>query len=278
MDKIKLKQYGGSFNASETDIRFQGVSAYSKPKKAKWLEFSNSEKEDIFFWMNESIIYNVDKGKNQYGWLLESKDYLTNIIAEILLNLEKYKQAYKYIFTYQLQLVALGDPFKFVLPPAVTWIQPKNRKIWNKTKMVSMLVSNSNVLTGHNYRLEYLEKNKHLLDAYGRGIKDILLTDEAMIDYMFHVSMENDIYDAYFTERLTSPMAVGAVPIYRGSKNVVEQYFDPKGVLWEDEIRLEDLNKDLYYTLMPHIKNNFEIAAFDFPTPEDYIVENYFSV
>lgn len=276
MNKIKLKQRGGPFNASETDIRFKGVSAYSIPKKAKWLEYSNPEKEDIFFWMNESIIQNVNKGEGQYGWLLETKDYLSNIISEIVLNLEKYKKAYKYIFTYQLQLVALGDPFRFVLPPAVTWVQQENRKIWPKNKMVSMLVSNASVLDGHRYRLEYLEKNKHLLDVYGRGIKNIELTEEAMMDYMFHVSMENDVYDAYFTERLTSPMATGTVPIYRGSRAVVEQYFDPKGVLWEDEVKLEDLSKDLYFDLMPHIKNNFEIAAFDFPTPEDYIIENYF--
>jgi len=275
MNKLKLKCGGSTFHASESDIRFKGISSFSEPKNAVWLELNSKDKEDIFLWMDQGIVNNINMGENLYGYLLESRGYTQEIINRILFSLNDVKKTYKYIFTFYMDLVELGDPFRYALPPGVPWTQPENRKIWEKSKLTSMLVSNTCSLSGHHYRLNYLYKNYKLLDAYGRGRKEVKITDDAMKDYMFTVSMENNVIDAYFTERLTSPMCLGTVPIYRGSKYVVEKYFDPKGVLWEDEVKLEELNADLYHSLMPHIKNNFEIAL-DFPTPEDFIIENYF--
>jgi hypothetical protein len=274
---LKFKGIGSSFNNNdhENDIRFKSVSGFNIPKKAKWLNNNSCEREDVFFWMDNAIPSGL-KFTNQYGWILESRPYMQNVIDHILSNIENYKNSFNTIFTYQLDLVHLGDPFKLILPPAAPWVKPENKRIWDKTKLISMLVSNANSLPGHHFRLNYLNENKHLLDVFGRGIRDVKNTEEAYIDYKFTVSMENDTHDIFFTERLTSPMCTGTVPIYWGSKLAVEKYFDSKGVLWVDKFKLEDLNDDLYQSLLPHIKNNFEIAAFDFPTPEDYIIENYF--
>jgi protein tyrosine phosphatase len=138
-----------------------------------------------------------------------------------------------------------------------------------------MLTSNNYSLPGHVYRINYMNNNKQYLDIFGRGHNDIQFTDEAFINYMFTVSMENDTSDAYFTERLTSPMTTYTIPIYRGSKAVTEQYFNPKGILWEDEIELKDLNENLYSSMLPYIEENFKLAC-EFPVADDYIAENYF--
>jgi hypothetical protein len=92
---------------------------------------------------------------------------------------------------------------------------------------------------------------------------------------MFTVTMENDTTDMYFTERLTNPMSTYTIPIYRGSKKAVEKYFNPKGILFHDEIKLEDLNEDLYNSMLPYAEENFKIAC-EFKVADDYIVENYF--
>lgn len=113
------------------------------------------------------------------------------------------------------------------------------------------------------------------MDVYGRGHKPLDHTDEAYTDYMFTVSMENDITNMYFTERLTSPMTMYTVPIYRGSRAAVEKYFNPKGILFHDEINLNDLNESLYHDMMPYLEENYQKAC-SFQVADDYMVENYF--
>jgi hypothetical protein len=68
---------------------------------------------------------------------------------------------------------------------------------------------------------------------------------------------------------------MGTVPVYYGSRSVVEKYFDPRGVIFlEDDPDLTTLTKEKYEELMPFIEKNFNLAQ-RLPIAEDYIYENY---
>ena len=92
---------------------------------------------------------------------------------------------------------------------------------------------------------------------------------------MFSVSIENDNSDTYFTEKLTDNFVMGTVPVYWGSRKVVDKYFDSRGVIFlEDDPTLSTLSKETYESMMPYIQKNFELAL-NIPIAEDYIFENY---
>ncbi len=229
---------------------------------------------DLEIFIDEGILQGFSINRKKYGWLLESPGYNLNTTQALCSNLALAKEHYHKIFTPQVDLVKLGEPFAYTISNAAPWTLHQNRVKHNKTKLVSMLASNAYVLSGHKYRWDYMNNNKDRLDVFGWGHKPVEHSDEAFLDYMFTVTMENDTTDAYFTERLTSPMTTYTVPIYRGSRAVVENYFNPKGVLFHDEIKLEDLTPELYQSMMPYLEENYKIAC-SFPIAEDYIFENY---
>ena len=53
----------------------------------------------------------------------------------------------------------------------------------------------------------------------------------ALNDYMFSIVVENDIYDTYFTEKITDCFATGTVPLYYGPKSISD-YFNTEGIIF----------------------------------------------
>jgi hypothetical protein len=79
----------------------------------------------------------------------------------------------------------------------------------------------------------------------------------------------------YFTEKLTDNFVMGTVPVYLGSRKVIEKYFDSNGVIFlEDDPTLSTLTPEKYKSMIPSIKKNFEIAM-NLGTSEDDIWINY---
>jgi hypothetical protein len=68
---------------------------------------------------------------------------------------------------------------------------------------------------------------------------------------------------------------MGTVPVYYGSRKVVDKYFDPTGVIFlEDDPDLSSLTTEKYQSMMPAIERNFRKAN-ELPVAEDYMWENY---
>ena len=215
-------------------------------------------------------------GTDKIGWLLESPQMNEQTIKYLVDNLEMTRKHYKWIFTCMDSLLELGAPFVYNISNAVPWIWEKNRMIHPKSKLVSMIASDKGWLKGHQNRLKWVEKLKDKVDLFGRGRPNQLDDKEDGIkDYMFSIAIENDNSDTYFTEKLTDCFVMGTVPVYYGSRKVVEKYFDPAGVIFlEDDPNLESLTVEKYQSMMPAIERNFELAM-KLPLAEDYMWENY---
>lgn len=271
-EKVKIRKvsiWWGDYDCS---------SARNNSKLIQWLSRDTQDPHEHTIYVDNYIKdwgFN-DPSREKMGWLLESPQMNEGTIKYLLDNLELVKQHYKYIFTCMDSLIELGAPFVYTISNAVPWIWPDNRKIHEKSKLVSMIASNKGWLRGHQNRLNWVEKLKDKVDLFGSGRPNQLKDKEdGLVDYMFSIAIENDNSDTYFTEKLTDCFAVGTVPVYWGSRKVVEKYFDPRGVIFlEDDTELKSLSKEKYESMLPFIQKNFE-TALSLPIAEDYIFENY---
>ena len=90
--------------------------------------------------------------------------------------------------------------------------------------------------------------------------------------YKFHIAFENSICDDYITEKLTRPLHLGCVPIYRGSPSVRDFCPDKTSVILADDFETpEKLAKYLNY-----LDNNDEayLKHLNFKTKSE--IENKF--
>ena len=93
---------------------------------------------------------------------------------------------------------------------------------------------------------------------------------------MFSFAVENDTYDTYFTEKILDCFATGTIPVYMGTKKVVE-YFNPDGIIFFDgSFDLSTLSEELYLSKMEAIKDNFERVK-DYSVLDDWIYKNHLS-
>jgi len=138
--------------------------------------------------------------------------------------------AKKYISKY-----FIGD--KYDLPEPFTehfgymWYSRPPNEITNKTKLMSIIVSEKNFAPGHMYRhklVELIIQYKLPIDIYGRGstnykynrIMGKFENVEPYEDYMFSVCIENYICNHYFSEKVITPLMYNCNPIYLGCKNI----------------------------------------------------------
>jgi hypothetical protein len=271
-EKVKIRKvsdWWGEYDCS---------SNRNMPKYINWLSRETADPYTLSVYVDNYIKDwgFRDGGSDKIGWLLESPQMNEATIRVLTEDLEKTRSHYKMIFTCMDELLALGEPFKYCITNAAPWIWPDNRKIHEKTKLVSMIASNKGWLRGHQNRLQWVEKLQDKVDLFGTGRPNQLRDKEdGLKDYMFSVAIENDNSDVYFTEKLTDCFAMGTVPIYYGSRKAVEKYFDPTGVIFlEDDPNLETVSVEKYKSMMPAIERNF-LKAKDFPVAEDYMWENY---
>ena len=107
-----------------------------------------------------------------------------------------------------------------------------------KNKIMSLMVSNKVMTSGHQYRHTLCKRilNSNLpIDIYGNGckfydklwdtrLKGIFQDNEPYEDYLFHIAIENCETPHYFSEKIMNPLLCSTTPIYLGCQQI-DQYF-----------------------------------------------------
>ena len=265
MSKYKINLFCG-------DNLEPSSSALNATKHVQWV-YDGSGEVNIYVSQRALDALNDTSGKPTYIWLLESKQIIPQYYQWIIDNYEFVTSRVDGIFSCDKELCAKYPKISYSLINAAPWVQ--DRKVHDKTKLVSMIASNKRMCEGHARRLQFVDKFRDKLDFYGRGFNEISCKEDGLRDYMFSVGIENAVYDTYFTEKLTDCFACGTIPIFYGCKGVTE-YFNEDGIIFlDDDFDLSTLTKDLYYSKMDVIKDNFE-RSINFPVAEDYLYLNYF--
>ena len=229
------------------------------------------------------------------GWMQECTEINDLTFASVRDKPEEYlgSHAFDYIFTHDDRLVGKDPRLKFILGNGF-WVD--DIKIHEKTKLLSMICSNKGSATGHQVRLNLLRRlltqqtlRDHNMqpnvDFFGRGhdklnvaaervglspILDIEKKEQGLCDYMFSIAIENANMDTWITEKVMDCFATGTVPIYWGTRKIVD-HFNKDGIIFlEDDFQPAQLSPELYYSKMDAIKENFEIAK-QYEIPLDYM-------
>ena len=248
----------------------KGYSVHGKESKyIKWVK-DNPLAEGTFY-IDNTINDGISDGRKgpKYLWLLESKHIKPGLVESIIDNKQLVEDTYETIFTHDQRLLALGDKYKWV-PAQGFWI--KEPKIYEKTKMISMIASNKRMCEGHVKRLGWVERIGDQLDLYGRGFNEIADKEDGLCDYMFSVAIENGEYETYFTEKLLDCFATGTIPVYLGAPDVGD-HFNKDGII--DLTEEFEVSEEIYYSKMDAIKENLEKAK-EMEVLEDFIYRRYF--
>ena len=128
--------------------------------------------------------------------------------------------------------------------------------------------------SGHNFRLSWMEKLQDQVDLYGRGFNDFKYKEDALADYLFSVTIENDSYETYWTEKILDCFACGTIPIYHGAPDIGD-YFNMDGViLLTDDFDIKSLTPELYLSKEDAIIDNFK-RALQYNVIEDLMWDKY---
>ena len=145
----------------------------------------------------------------------------------------------------------LPDPF--IEHFAYMWHSRPPREILFKNRLMSIIISEKKITSGHLYRHQLVEKIIELnlpIDIYGRGsnkykynrIMGKFVDDEPYNTYMYSICIENTICNHYFSEKIITPLMYNCMPIYYGCKNI-DEYVD-------NVIKLNgDINNDILLIL-----------------------------
>lgn len=271
VDEVLEENFKTKINAISTEnyIGDKGSSFNNPIRSFEWVRDGSGD-ASIFI---DSMIPQVINSplKNKFCWLLESRSVIPDIFNFVENNREELLKHCVVIFTCDENLAKL-DGFAYVPSNAGSWVE--DRKVHEKTKLISMISSYKTISSGHAKRMEYVEKFKNDLDFYGRDANPISKKEDGLRDYMFSIAIENCEYDTYFTEKISDCFATGTIPVYLGTKNI-GKYFNEDGIVILDEnFSIDKLSKELYYSKMDAIRENFEKVN-NLITPEDYIYENY---
>ena len=175
------------------------------------------------------------------------------------------EEKFDYILTYDQSLID-SNPQKYIrYHLSSVRIPEPDRKMYEKTKLLSLVLSSKKDAVGHRLRHDIAEKfGSSRMDIYGDKYipyPDCLV---AYKDYAFVIVTMNCKMNYFFAEYLTHAFVTGAVPIFWGCPKI-DEIFNPRGMIVFDT--LDDLEKilptltfELYETMKPYILENFEKA------------------
>ena len=96
------------------------------------------------------------------------------------------------------------------------------------------------------FRVNYANTKKDKFDLYGHLCNGIQKKEDGLNDYMFSVCVENDEHDTYFTEKILDAFATGTIPIYKGTRKVVD-HFNGNGILFWNPVMSPIMICGVYY-------------------------------
>lgn len=269
--KTELKElysYGSPFSHDVTSCH------NITPTKFKWV-YNKPSTNDVEVYLDYALQKGFEsKCKNKFLWICESRGIIQPQIQYFLQNIDKFKETYKKIFVHDHELLSLGDNIEYCPPAAnCTWI--KNRNIHKKTKLVSMISSGKEMCAGHAFRNSKMKQFQSLnlpIDYYGRSFNPFQKKEDVLIDYYFSITIENEKYSNYYTEKLMDCFATGTIPIYHGTPEVGKM-FDINGiVLLDDKFSFDMLTPEFYFSKIEYITKNYELCV-KHQTSDDYIYE-----
>jgi len=235
------------------------------PKHFEWYRGQDNINDIIV--ITESMFHKFDEftEKIKIAWLIEPMS----------INGESYKTIiqkwwkFDYILTHNLEFINLLNKLKTEFegsyrcdtkfcwyPFGGCWIMPEDRKIYPKTKGISIIASGKTETEGHRLRHEVIKALGDKVDVYGRGYNPVEYKLDALKDYQYSIVIENERTEGFFTEKIIDCFVTGTIPIYWGDPGIIKR-----------------LSKGLNFTI-----NNGFVTTFNSLEDERYGLNNIINI
>ena len=216
----------------------------NNPEYGKEYLITNDDDYNFVVILNTAMpeLKKIDK-ENVLGIACEPPEFL-GLTNEFII------YAQKYIGRYLIgEKGKLPDPF--IEHYGFMWHTPPPKIIPEKTKTMSIMISNKTHAPGHKYRHQLVKKilEEGLdIDIWGRGceyykndkrIKGKFENIEPYSNYKFHIAIENFETNHYFSEKILDALYYKTTPIYLGCRNI-DGYFPGKVLKLKNNIE-EDI-------------------------------------
>ena len=152
------------------------------PELFEWDYETKNSKVSVYVDSDLSIAVNESCDKIKFLWLLESPEFNGGAIEIVKNNIKLIEDTFEAVFTYSDEISSLSNKFHKVFTTN-SWI--KKPKIYDKSRLISMITSNKVWTEQQKYRVDFAEKNKDIIDVYGRGFKEIEEKEEGLISAEF---------------------------------------------------------------------------------------------
>jgi hypothetical protein len=267
----QIRLIDGSFPTAKS-ATLAGDNLGLGPKYFEWIR--NDNQSGVTFFTDICLEQALDdKSPKKVAWLIEpsevSRKHYDLAFGELY-------QVFDYILTWNTNYIinSCGDwnHHRLFYSFGGSWIC--DWRIYPKSKLCSIIVSEKNKTKGQQLRHEIVKQFGDRVDVYGTGYNPIESKLEALKDYQYSIVVENVKQDYWFTEKLIDCFATGTIPIYWGCPGINE--FIGQGIIRFDIIEdletiLPNLTIDNHYSL---VKHNFNQAQ-KYRCAEDWIFEHY---
>lgn len=225
MIKVKLTTYN-------YDPLIRGSILKQTPNQSlRWGEaqfYFNEEIEKCDYW----VVFDYLPKEETTSCPKENTIFIAGEPSSIKKYNEKFLNQFSKIITCQRRI---KHPKTYYMAPGHTWRPEKsydelsgNDKV-EKSKLISLVVSNKAGTPGHQKRLGFcLKLKEHFgdkIDIFGRGINDFDDKWDVLAPYKYSIAIENSVELDNMTEKISDCFTTLTFPFYHGCPNI-DKYYD----------------------------------------------------
>lgn len=234
--------------------------------------------EDIII-LNDISAITDDKYENAVAWLNESSDIIDfywnaymltedSFYDRMVEKLESGDHLFKTLYTWDRRYEGL--PNVVIVPVAApSWVNDSESNVYQKKEKCTMITTSKHATPLQRKRVNLaFSLHRMGIPIFGRGWKpsrEINSKAETLSPYMYCFVVENGVYYGYHTEKILDCFRTGTVPIYYGDPDI-GKVFNTNGIITLQNLEvdleqlLSQLTRERYESMLPAIKENFEIA------------------
>ncbi len=181
------------------------------------------------------------------------------------INMLRNKQDFFRVYTHHMKYVDNQKIFWY--PFGGTFIRKQDQRIYNKTKNVSMILSNKRMTKLQQMRHDCVRSFGELFDVYGRSYIDVGVQTYKKIKslraYRYQIVIQNSDSKGFFTQKLLDCFLTGTVPIYKGTQLLSQFGFNEDGIIILSKLHelpeiIKKCNRQDYNLRMEALEFNFQ--------------------
>jgi hypothetical protein len=204
-------------------------------------------------------------GRAKVAWLVESRAIRSDIYEFAIQHSGQIERSYDAFFTCDRYLAQyLKNGVLISSGSNLPWVRPVDPKAVRKINLCSMFCSTKQSTEGHRLRHKMAATLGKNIDLFGGALGSERLgrgmfpdKSGALIDYMFHVVVENASYDNYYTEKLTDCFVTCTIPVYWGWPSMAERFNTRGIVVLDDQFDFGQLTEQLYLSKWDAVVDNY---------------------